>query len=155
VTTRADDGNKAYAWWGRYGRDLTTVIAVGLSAWAVIGLDREQEEQREGRRIAVAVTCAASSAIIDAGRATLTGQIGAPLPQEFARQLEKLGYPPQKVRDQQAREAARAYGSFISRRVQRAARGAEVERQIADDLVTEAGRLNCERLKVASAAGPR
>jgi hypothetical protein len=157
VTTRAEDHGKLYAWWGRYGRDLTTVIAVGLAAWAVIGVVGEarevkktQAEQKKGRAIAIAVTCAATSATIDAGRATITGQIGAPLPSRFARALERLGYPPQEVRDEQAREVARAYGDLIARRVQAAAQTAGVERELAEDLVTESGRLDCRRIGRAS-----
>jgi hypothetical protein len=150
VTTRAEDHGKLYAWWGRYGRDLTTVIAVGLAAWAVIGVVSEQRKQKESRRIAIAVTCAATSATIDAGRATITGQIGAPLPSRFARALERLGYPPQEVRDEQAREVARAYGDLIARRVQAAAQTAGVEHELAEDLVTESGRLDCRRIGRAS-----
>lgn len=37
MTKRAGDGNTLPAWWGRYGRDVVTFVAVCLSAWAVIG----------------------------------------------------------------------------------------------------------------------
>jgi hypothetical protein len=150
VTTRAEDHGRFGAIWGRYLQNLTTVVAVGLAAWAVIGLNKEQREQREGRGIAIAVNCAATSAVIDAGRATLTGQIGAPLPSNFARALERLGYPPQEVRDKQAREAARAYGGLIARRVQGAARSAGLDRGLAENLVTADGRLDCREVGKAS-----
>jgi hypothetical protein len=52
--TRAQDRGRVAAWWGRWGRELVTALAVGLSAWAVwttqhtVGdLKREGAERRD------------------------------------------------------------------------------------------------------------
>jgi hypothetical protein len=150
VTTRAEDHGKLTAIWGRYGQNLTAALAVALAAWAVIGLNKEQKEQREGRAIAIAVTCSATSAVIDAGRATITGQISASaVTPRLARSLERLGYPPKEVREREARKAAAAYGRFIARRVEAAARTAGLDGE-SNALVTESGQLDCRKVGKAS-----
>lgn len=96
-----------------------------------------QQEQREGRRAAVDVVCAATSAVIDAGRATIIG--GAEdLDPEFARNLERLGYPPRDVRRDQAQQAAQAYAAAIAKKVEDATG--------VTGIVRRNGTLDCVRL---------
>lgn len=111
-------------------RDIWLVVISALLLLGYIGqnnvlddVQRVQEEQREGRRAAIQVTCAATSAVIDAGRATITGGAES-LDPEFAKNLEALGYPPINVRRDQARKAARLYAKAIADKVE-AATGVE------------------------------
>lgn len=113
---------------------LVGALTIGLG---VLGNNGELERQREGRRIAVNVTCGAISAVIDAGRATITGG-AAGLPPELASFLEAHGYPPAAERRRQALEAASTYARSIAKAVERASGR--------DDLVQPNGRLRCERL---------
>ena len=74
-------------------------------------------EIQDNRQRSLRVICAANSAVIDAGRATLTATVGKPNT-PFERALEKLGYPPRPARDKAARAAAIAYGRTIARSIQ-------------------------------------
>lgn len=116
---------------------------LSLSA-AVDDLEDTNQRVREGRSFTVNVTCASISAVIDAGRATITGQNGT-VSGEFARNLERLGYPPKNVRKRQQRIAARKYAEFIARRVEEAT-GAK-------GVVRRNGTLNCGRLLKLGRAG--
>lgn len=97
-------------------------------------------QQREGRRVAVAAICGATSAVIEAGRATITGG-AAGVNGEFERNLRKLGYPPRKVRRKQAMAAAEGYARTIAEGVRTAA-GVK-----AHGLVRADGTLDCHRLQ--------
>jgi hypothetical protein len=44
---RATDVGVAGAWWGRWGRDLITFAAVGLSAWAFFKGETERRERTD------------------------------------------------------------------------------------------------------------
>lgn len=131
-------------WRENWYRDVWLLLTTALVAWALLGqnnvLDdvrRVQDEQREGRRAAVQVTCAATSAVIDAGRATIIG--GAQnLDPEFTASLERLGYPPVEVRQAQAQKAAKAYAKAIANRVETATGFTGI--------VNENGTLNCAKL---------
>lgn len=87
---RAEDGGPFRAWWGRWGRDLITLLAVGLSAWAVIttqgSLDKieSETEQRIDETCRISETKQAND--IEALRATYEylsglerGQLDEPL----------------------------------------------------------------------------
>lgn len=109
--------------------------------------DRAIKDQVEGRKAAVQIICGVSSAIIDAGRATITGN-SAGLPTQFERNLERLGYPPRHVRRAQARELGRQYAQAIAERVQAVADGK------AKGIVRKNGTLNCTRLLEVSRVTP-
>lgn len=115
-------------------------IAIVLAAIAVRGNTSDIQRQREGRRVAVDVTCATMSAVIDAGRATITGS--SRVSPKFERNLQRLGYPPRKQRQAAAKAAAAAYAESIARTVEREA-GVE-------GLVQRDGTLNCARLRAAT-----
>jgi hypothetical protein len=117
-------------------RDVWLILITGLVAWSLIGIQNTVNDQRDGRKYAVNVVCGATSAVIDAGRATITG--GGVGPPEFVRNLEALGYPPKRVREAQAQKAAEQYAELIARRVERVA-GAR-------DVVKPNGTLDCVRL---------
>jgi hypothetical protein len=60
-------------------RDLVPAVAIGLAFWAltisqgqVSAIKVNQKEAQAGRAIAISVTCAALSAVIDQGRATIS-----------------------------------------------------------------------------------
>lgn len=136
-------------------RDVGLIIVCGLLFFGWRGqnnvlddvqkVQRDQRhllhEQKKGRRAAVDIMCAATSAVIDAGRATILGG-AASLDPEFAANLERLGYPPEPVRERQARKAAGLYARAISRRVEQST-GVE-------GVVRRNGTLNCKRLAVLS-----
>jgi hypothetical protein len=84
-------------------RDLIPAVAIGLAFWAMTlsqgqlsTIRANQAEAQAGRRVAIAVTCAALSAVIDQGRATISAS-----------------------HTQRARRAADAYRDGIAQRVQR------------------------------------
>lgn len=126
-------------------RDFWLILATGLMVLALVhsqqAVTRSQnalQAQVEGRRIGQLITCASISAVIDAGRATITGsnQIGPP---RFERSLEALGLPRREVREQQAQTGARLYAQSIARKVETASgvRG----------IVKKDGSLNCALLR--------
>lgn len=118
-------------------RDVWLILITGALFWSQIGLSDVVERQRESRRAVDRITCAATSAVIDAGRATITGGAES-LDPEFARNLEALGYPPLKVRKEQAEQAAHAYAEAIARRVEEATG--------ATGIVNPNGTLDCRAL---------
>jgi hypothetical protein len=123
-------------------RDVGLIVVCTLLFFGWRGQANLLDEQRDGRRQAVDITCAAVTAVIDAGRATITGgdaQLGSP---EFIANLERLGYPPKAVREKQAEQAAEAYASFISQRVEKLT-GAQ-------GVVNADGSLNCRKFRALS-----
>jgi hypothetical protein len=136
-TRRTDRGLRALVRENAY-RDVWLIIITGLVLWSQIGQHDLALEQREGRKQAVDVTCAAVTAVIDAGRSTITGGT-QPGSAEFVANLERLGYPPKPVREAQAEKAADAYARFISGKVESltGARG----------VVNPDGSLNCEKFR--------
>ncbi len=104
---------------------------------AQLAIDRVEA----GRRIGSAITCAATSAVIDAGRTTI--KAGAYVrPVEFARALEQLGLPPETTRKKYAAIAADAYARNVSRAV---LSGSGVR-----GVVREDGTLDCAALRKAA-----
>lgn len=123
---------------------IVAVACIGSLAIGGVTLRRTHDltvQQAQGRVIAVDALCASSSAVIDAGRQTITGAQGA-LPTKLERALERLGYPPRRVRRAQALAAARAYGASIAQRVERATHVKGIARPD--------GSLDCKRLRTAS-----
>lgn len=126
-------------------RDFWLILATALMVVALVksqdAVTRSQnalQAQVEGRRIGQLVTCSSISAVIDAGRATITGSnsIGPP---RLERSLEALGLPPQRVRERQAQLGARLYAQSIAQKVETASgvRG----------IVKKDGSLNCALLR--------
>lgn len=115
---------------------VLVIMAVGASNDAGKALTKTQRQQ-EGRAVAVNVVCGSTSAIIEAGRATITG--GGGVSPQLARNLERLGFPPKRVRDVAAKRAARLYAKSIADAVERESgvRG----------LVRPDGSLDCFRLR--------
>lgn len=133
-------------------RDVWMCGLTGLMLYVAIALtgivsDVEDAQQRiqSGRKFSVEVICTATSAVIDAGRETIIGG-AAGVGGEFAKNLEALGYPPRKVREDQADKAAEAYANAISRRVE--------QRTGVRGVVRDDGTLNCERLNELARVTP-
>lgn len=122
---------------GRYLVVVLVALAVISNAFALRYAIHADSQQAEGRRIATATNCAAISAVIDAGRATIQG--GTPLPPRLQRELERYGYPTPEERKQAARLAAAAYARSITSRVQ--------EFTGRKDLVEKDGSLDCAKLR--------
>ena len=121
-------------------RDVWLFFLTGLVLWATIA---SYNNSNEASRLAIEnqkalrATCAATSAVIDAGRATLKS--GAVLnPPAFREALERLGLPPTKVRIIQSEKAAREYGRAIAVAV--------VETTGRKGLARKDGTLDCRRL---------
>lgn len=130
-------------------RDFWLIVATGLMLVALVqshNADTRSQNalqaQTEGRRIGQLITCASISAVIDAGRATITGSnsIGPP---RLERSLEALGLPPPSVRARQAQIGARLYAQSIAQKVETASgvRG----------IVRRDGSLNCALLRKLTA----
>lgn len=127
-------------------RDVWLLLLSIVLVLMVLGLQTKVDRQREGRAIAINVMCGGISAVIEAGRATITGSSRSFSP-EFERNLERLGYPPRKQRTQAANAAAKAYAAAIAKSVQ--------EESGVKDLVRKDGSLDCARLrKVTHVVGP-
>jgi hypothetical protein len=94
-------------------------------------LIRAQGEQALAR-------CAATSAVIEAGRNTITAQTKSPADPKQERGLRALGFPPKPQRDALARAQAQAYAQFIRNRVEE-----ETGKKL---LVNKDGSLNCKKL---------
>jgi hypothetical protein len=120
---------------------VLVVMGVLLNAVAIQVAQRADEAQREGRRIAVQSTCAAISAVVDAGRATLLAGAKAQ-PQPFERNLLKLGFPSLERRRKASELAAATYARSIATEVARI-----TDRK---DLVNRDGTLNCALLNKAA-----
>lgn len=96
---------------------LWRIFVTGAVLLALILFAGTIRDQKEGRRFAVDVMCGAVNAVIDGGRATITGgqEVGSP---EFVKNLEALGFPPKNVREKQSKVAAASYAQFIAHRVE-------------------------------------
>lgn len=90
------------------------------------------------RATALRVTCAVESAVAQAGRQVIAGSTPPPPAEEKA--LERLGFPPFRVRMRMQERAADAYVAGIARRVDE-----QIGRR-GDGLVQRGGTINCDRL---------
>lgn len=132
-------------------RVFTAFILLALcnaAAFAVALEDRTRNITRidEGRTVSVQTTCAAISAVIDAGRATIQ-QSGMSLPTRYERELRKLGAPSASERRVSLELAAATYARMIATRVQRSTGRT--------DLVRRDGTLDCRKLqRVAKVVQP-
>jgi hypothetical protein len=96
------------------------VVQFGLGSWALILTSRTEDlvhQIQDQRRQGAGINCGISSAIIEAGRATITN--GGTLPPKLERFLERHGFPPAPVRERQAAMTARRYAQSISTAVAR------------------------------------
>lgn len=124
---------------------VLSVVALIIATIAIVNVSDSVDRQAEGRKVAIEVICGVTSGIIEAGRATITGQSSGGMDPEFIRNLEKLGYPPKRQREAAARLAAEAYARSIAERVESEA-GVE-------GVVRQNGTLDCLALKRAAGAG--
>lgn len=130
------------------------LIAISVVSWTVLDTHSQTQDIQEGRRISQPLFCAAMSAVIDAGRSTITGgqpKPGSPLT-PLERNLRKLGYPPRQARRRMADQAAKAYSSQISEAIQAAI---PATLPGATDLVRPDGTLNCRALARATGTKPQ
>lgn len=130
---------------------VIAVVAVAVAVTASVRVTRDDTKirelttlQKEGRRLALGVNCAALSAIAEAGRETIMA--ATPLPPGVEQLLEAHGFPTPAERRAAAKIAADNYVHRIS---------ATVESQVGrrgDGLVNANGTLNCARLQVVARA---
>jgi hypothetical protein len=99
---------------------------------------------RDGRRTSVGISCAATSAVIDAGRAVITGRAGGgnAMSKQFVQNLERLGYPPKKQREEAAAKAADFYLRSIVEGIAK-----QVGAHKAGQVVTPKGSLDCDAVR--------
>jgi hypothetical protein len=142
--------------WHHIWRDFVPLFALLIAAYAVFGVEGKVDQatvnattarqvaasQLEGRKTAVSITCGAISAVIEAGRTSITG--GAVPPGRFERNLVRLGYPPEAERKAAAKKAADAYSLSIAKAIERES-GVQ-------GIVSETGSLDCDRLRRAARA---
>lgn len=117
---------RAWYWWTEYGSHLFLVIIAGFVLLAVTESHQAVVNQTKGRRAANAVSCATTSAIIDAGRQIVESAATSPgdrivnghvVSGELARFLEAHGFPGPRQRSASAQLAAHQYAEFIAARV--------------------------------------
>jgi hypothetical protein len=101
---------------------------------------------QSGRRVSLGATCAALNAVIEAGRGVIINAANSP-ETLFTRRLEKLGYPPPRVRTAQAKVASASYAASIVDAVQ--AQLGSTYRLINQ----RTGTINCDRLERIGHAG--
>lgn len=122
---------------------LATAISFQSAAnarGAAADAKRAIERVEAGRRVGSAITCATTSAIIDAGRDTIRASAYV-RPKEFAIALESLGLPPFTTRAEYANAAAQAYARKIS---------VAVGKTGVRGVVREDGTLDCVALQKAA-----
>lgn len=139
---RATD--RAPGWLVGLWRNFVPLIALGLAAYAVAGIQTDVDVQRQGRGVAIDILCGFGNGVEAAGKATITTPVQPP---EFRRNLEKLGLPPEAERQANAKVAGEAYARLISQNVADQAGAAAV------DVVNKDGSLNCDALSKAARAG--
>jgi hypothetical protein len=130
---------------------VIAVVAVVVAVAATVKVARDDAKireltvvQKQGRRLALGVTCAAVSAVSEAGRATIANAM--PLPPGVEALLVAHGFPSFRERKAAARIASVDYVRRIS---------AKVEDQVGrkgDHLVNADGTLNCHRLELVARA---
>jgi hypothetical protein len=118
---------------------ICLAITIGVS-YTTLHNRSDLIDVQQGRVIGSAVSCGATSAIIEAGRQTIAGPGRADPKTEPV--LRSLGFPPFKVRKKQAELEAARYALAISRSIERQShvRG----------LVRPDGSLDCRKLKIVS-----
>lgn len=127
----------------RYARNtfiVLTALTVVSNGIAIRVALRADSQQREGRDIARDFSCATTSAVIDAGIATIKG--GGQLPPRLQRELQRFGYPSRGERDTANALAAAAYARRVATKVQ--------EFTGRSDLVRPDGSLDCARLRAVT-----
>lgn len=117
---------------------MVSVVSAGLSY-------KSYAEVQDGRRVSSDAVCAFGSALAEAGRAILDASAAPPKDaraRRFERELERLGYPPRKLRQ----GAGQAYIDSIATRVaaQTGVKGLVVKTG------PTAGRLDCAKLRKAA-----
>lgn len=119
---------------------ILSALAVLLLGVGVYGLVIQGQIQDE-RRTSLAVSCAISTAVTSAGVKVLNA---VPPDTRFFRNLEKLGYPPHKVRVTAGATAGQAYVRGIAQSINRAVG------HKGDHLVGKDGAIDCARLRQVS-----
>lgn len=125
---------------------VVVVIAISAAEHASTRSDTAIQNVQTGRKNSLAVTCVIIDAFATAGRVTISS--AGSLPESaFTRNLEKLGYPPLKVRQAQSVKAARGYVVLISDKVSAALGGKAAKR-----LVNKDGTIDCRQFKLIAHA---
>jgi hypothetical protein len=127
-------------------RDVWLLIISACVAWAAWSTVNLADDVNTGRRQGIGITCGATNAVIDAGRAA----IGTPtnFPPALERNLRQLGFPPREQREQASRRAAEQYARSIATGVVRNAKDPRKAR----DVVRPDGSLDCDRLAAVANA---
>lgn len=154
-------GTREYLFGEKRGyRDLWLFIASGLLVLSLIFIVKAVHQAESaaheskvaiskvqtGRKAATGFTCAAASALAQAGREVVeqsNAQRKVPTPKAEKLLLE-LGFPPLDQREAAAKATGRAYTHRITELVEQKA---GVPRKIAASLIEADGSLNCARLR--------
>lgn len=119
---------------------LLALLVASVTSFTVLSNRSDILDVKSGRRVAVIVTCAANSAVIEAGRKTIQGspllpgdkvkpgpdgKLGTPdddfTPGPLSKRLEADGYPGYQTRLENSRKAGNAYAESIAEAVRKAA----------------------------------
>jgi hypothetical protein len=114
---------------------ICTFVTIAM-AYTTLHNRSQLLDQAKGRRVAIGVTCGATSAIIEAGRSIITGESQGALPKSAEKALRALGFPPRKQRRHQALLAAKAYAKSISDAIEK--------QSGVKGIVRRNGSLNCD-----------
>jgi len=118
----------------------TVLILLGfLSVHLQLNQKNTLAQVQSGRRTALSVTCAVESAVAQAGRVVIAGNLNPPSPEQ-ERALERFGFPSFAIRHKEEEKAADLYVATIARYVDR-----QIGRK-GDGLIRHGGTLDCKRL---------
>jgi hypothetical protein len=124
--------------------NLRYIIACAMIVGAFVVVDRVRDLAHDNGRLiqgqanAALARCAATSAVIAAGRETIVSSTVGPGDPRTEAALERLGFPSRADRRRQAKAAARDYADSIARNVKK-----ETGEKL---LVKRDGTLDCSRL---------
>lgn len=131
---------------GAHFRNFWLLAITFIIFMAINSIHNTVTSQVRGRRFAIQVNCAVVGAVSEAGRSVIVGGSSAP-DTPFDRALEKLGFPPRKVRVAQATQAAQLYVDNIVAQVAK-----HIGEKRAKALIRRDGALNCDALQQFAAA---
>jgi hypothetical protein len=133
-------------------RDVWLLAITAFCVFLALRIEGSVNQIQEGRRDSAGISCAVSSATVQAGKLVIVQSSEQPLPPKLERFLEEHGLPPLQDRKVAAQGTAAAYTQLINRAIVRYA-GVQAKSVLEPDKLPDgalnpnAGLLNCERLR--------
>jgi hypothetical protein len=134
-------------------RDVWLLLITGFCVFLGLRIEGNVNEIREGRRDSAGISCAVSSATVQAGKLVIVQSSEQPLPLKLEHFLEEHGLPPLQDRKAAARTTAGEYTQLINRAIVKYA-GVNATSVLEPNTLPNgkpnpaAGLLNCDKLRV-------